>query len=127
VGYTDYPRANYGIRVLSSAGPGNVIEGNNVRDGGYYGNMLIEASGQIVRRNIGYTTENSGLATIPAGSTCIIVNHGLAQTPTKVLVTPLSQVSSVWYVANINSESFQICLNQPQNVDVNFSWYADIA
>ena len=126
VGYKDYPRANYGIRVLSSAGPGNVIEGNDVRDGGYYGPILLEAPA-MVRRNIGYTTENSGIVTIPAGSTCIIVNHGLAQTPTKVLVTPLSQVASVWYVANINSANFQICLNKPQNVNVNFSWYADIA
>jgi parallel beta-helix repeat protein len=127
VGYYGYPRLNYGIRVLSNAASGNIIEDNDVRDGGYYGKVLIEATGQIIRRNIGYATENSGIATIPAGSTCITVNHDLAQTPKKVLVTPLSQVSSVWYVANINSESFQICLNQPQNVDVNFSWYTDIA
>ena len=39
-----------------------------------------------VYNNIGYTTKNSGTATIPDGSTSVTVNHDLADTPSIVTV-----------------------------------------
>jgi parallel beta-helix repeat protein len=126
VGYYGYPRLNYGIRVLSTVGSGNIIEDNDVRDGGYYGNMLVEAPGQIVRRNIGYTTENSGVATITAGSTRVTVSHGLARAPSKVLITPLAQPPGRLWVENITSTSFDIVSDVAPATDLRVAWYAEV-
>jgi len=126
VGYTGYTRTNYGIKVLSTAGSNNVIENNDVRDGGYYGNMLIEASGQIVRRNIGYVTESFGVATISAGSTRVTVSHGLVATPSKIFITPLGQPPGKLWVENITSTSFDIVTDTAPASDLNVSWYAEV-
>jgi len=74
----------------------------------------------------GYVTENSGTATIPAGSTSVTVNHGLASKPGKVLVTPLSDPGAYWYVVNITDTSFDIVLSAAPTSDVTFAWQAEV-
>ena len=79
-----------------------------------------------IRRNKGYVTENSGTATITADNTSVTVNHGLAATPTKVLVTPLGDPGAYWYVANITSTTFDIVLSTAPASNVTFAWYAEV-
>jgi len=76
------------------------------------------------RRNIGYATERSGVATIPAGSTRVTVAHGLVKAPTKILVTPYANIR-VW-VENIGSTSFDIVTDVAPATDVNVAWYAEV-
>ncbi len=78
----------------------------------------------VVRRNAGYVTENSGVATIPAGSTSVTVSHGLSAAPSKVLVTPYANIS-VW-VTNITSSSFTITTSSAPSASVNVAWYAEV-
>lgn len=99
---------------------GNVVIGNQVKQIDYVG------INTVVRHNIGYVTENSGTATITAGTTSVTVSHGLATTPSKVLVTPLSDPGAYWYVANITSTSFDIVLSAAPAADVQFAWYAEV-
>jgi len=80
----------------------------------------------IVKRNIGYVTENSGVATIPSGSTSVTVSHGLASAPSKVLVTPLGQPPGKIWVQNITNTSFDIITDTAPTADLRVAWYAEI-
>jgi len=80
----------------------------------------------IYIKNPEYVTENSGTATIPAGSTSVTVNHGLADTPTKVLVTPIGDPGGRFWVANITSTSFDIVVATAPVADIDFCWQAEV-
>ena len=67
---------------------------------------------------------NSGTATIPAGSTSVTVNHGLAGTPTIVTVTPSADIGDVW-VDSVTSTSFTIHCETAPSSDVTVYWYAE--
>jgi len=79
-----------------------------------------------VEDNIGYVTENSGTATIPAGSTSVTVSHGLAAAPSKVLVTPIGDPGDRFWVANIGSSSFDIVVATAPAADIDFYWQAEV-
>jgi len=66
----------------------------------------------------------SGVATIPAGSTRVTVNHYLARAPSKVFITPLGN-ARVW-VENITSTSFDIVTGTAPSTNLPVSWYAEI-
>jgi hypothetical protein len=78
----------------------------------------------VVKRNRGYVTENTGVATIAAGSTRTTVSHGLAKAPTKVLVTPYANIR-VW-VENITGTSFDIVTDTAPATNVQVAWYAEV-
>jgi hypothetical protein len=78
-----------------------------------------------VKNNIGYVTENSGTATIPAGATSVTVAHGLAATPSKVLVTPRANIGSVWVSAR-NSTHITISCSTAPTTDTIVDWYAEV-
>ena len=80
----------------------------------------------VVKRNRGYRTENSDVATISANSTRVTVSHGLATTPTKILITPLGQPPGKLWVENITSTSFDIVTDTAPTADLNVSWYAEV-
>jgi hypothetical protein len=69
--------------------------------------------------------KNSGQATIVAEATSVTVNHGLACTPSKVMVTPLGQPSGFIWVNNINNTSFTINTSTPPSTDLPVAWYAE--
>jgi hypothetical protein len=69
--------------------------------------------------------KNSGQATIPANSTSVAVNHGLACTPGKVMVTPLGQPSGSIWVSDITSTQFTINISTPPATDLPIAWYAE--
>jgi len=80
----------------------------------------------LIINNPDFITENSGTATISAGNTSITVNHGLAGTPSKVLVTPIGDPGDRFWVANITNTSFDIVVATAPTVDVDFCWQAKV-
>jgi hypothetical protein len=83
-----------------------------------------------MERNVGYITENSGLATVLNTATSIVVNHGLATTPTRVLITPIENPTnpvSFWWVDTLTATQFTIHVNaDPGASNLDFDWRAVI-
>ncbi len=79
----------------------------------------------IVRHNLGVLSENQGSATITAGNTLVVVNHGLFSRPTKVIVTPRGNIGSVW-VSNVTPTQFTINCSISPDSDTQVDWYAEI-
>jgi len=76
--------------------------------------------------NIEYRSENSGIATIPAGQTRMTVSHYLLGTPSKVLITPLGQPAGKLWVENITATSFDIATDTAPTADLQVAWYAKV-
>jgi len=93
----------------------------------YVDNTNVNTNGVTVyfRRNTGYPTEASGTATISSGSTSVTVNHGLVCTPSKVIITPLSQPSGNLWVSNITSTSFTINISTAPSANLSVAWVAE--
>jgi len=68
---------------------------------------------------------NYGTATISANNTSITVSHGLACTPSNVLITPLAQPSGSIWISNITATSFNINVSTAPTVDLPIAWYAE--
>lgn len=126
---TNKPR--YCISELSSADY-NIIEGNVVLNAQTFP-ILKQGANTVVKSNVGYVTENSGTATVASGEWIL---HGLAGTPTNVIVTtrttiygtPAVPVVVGW--ANQNSTRFQVSVywinGTAITADViNISWVAE--
>jgi len=89
--------------------------------------FLEQAEGTIKKHHVsGFVAEGSGTATIPAGSTSVTVSHGLATTPTKVLVTPIGDPGDRFWVANVTSTSFDIVVATAPAADIDFYWQAEV-
>ena len=120
------PTQDYGIYEGIYADE-NVIVGNRVRE---YAVAAIYRRGAntIVRYNLGYRTENSGVATLAAGDTRVTVNHGLVAKPSKVLITPLGQPPGKLWVdeASITDTSFDIVTDTAPSADLHVAWYAEV-
>jgi len=112
-----------GIRIPVSTAERNIIIQNVVT--GNTGAQLYNAgTNTIIKGNIGYFTEKSGIATLSSGSTRTTVTHGLSATPTKVLVTPYGNIK-VW-VENITSTSFDIVTDASPSQNITVAWYAEV-
>lgn len=135
------PKTNSFVKIDVGATYGQV-ENNvfNIRAGsGTLTGPIIFVSGQPTGTRVGnnngydfvnnrpsFLTENHGLATVLAGTTSIVVPHGLAVTPLleQISITPqgtLSAASSYW-VSNPTSTSFTINVNVNPTVNVTFGW-----
>lgn len=115
-----------GVNIASSGAVNNTIT-NNVFQSCDIG-VNNNGTNTIIRDNAGWVTENSGTATVLNGSTSIEVSHGLATTPTQVIVSPSSNPTnnvSFWYVDGINASSFTIRVNaDPGAGNLSFAWRA---
>jgi hypothetical protein len=69
---------------------------------------------------------NSGVATIPAGSTRVTVSHGLVTTPSRVLITPLGAPPGKLWVENRTPTSFDIVTDVAPAIDLNVAWYSEV-
>jgi len=108
----------------------NVIEGNEGHSWQYPNrpfklNIQKVGANTVVKGNRGYTTENSGTATILAGTTSVTVAHGLATTPSKVIVTPRANIGNVWVSAR-NSTHITISCSTAPTADTIVDWYAEV-
>jgi parallel beta-helix repeat protein len=73
---------------LSSLSQDCVIEDNDLRDPNLNTKIVVAGSGHIIRRNLGYPTENQGRASVAQGQTSVTIAHGLVSTPSVVKALP---------------------------------------
>lgn len=108
------------VSMLTSAINNNHITNNTVS--GFSGGIVKVGPISKIYNNNGYVTENTGNSTIAATFTSVVVNHGLAVTPTNVVVTPKGNVGYCW-VDTYTATQFTIhCSVAPAaNTDVNWS------
>jgi len=91
-----------------------------------WGAVSPSPSGVKMFSNKGYTTENSGVATIPNGSSSVVVNHGLAAAPSVVKLTGThSEVANCW-VTNVTSTQFTINAPAAVTADRDVYWQAEV-
>ena len=76
----------------------------------------------IIRTNIGYTTENYGTCTITNGNT-ITVNHGLATQPRAITITPIGIFIS-YYVDSVTTTQFTLHINKTTTASFYWTAYA---
>ncbi len=120
------------IREESTGDSGdNVITNNTLVQNGAPSVALLEAAGvaTIVRNNIGWTTENSGTATVANGSTSIAVSHGLSTTPalSNVTVMPTNNLGNAakFWISGVSSTQFTINVDvDPGATTATFAWFA---
>lgn len=82
----------------------------------------------LVRMNPSHKTENSGTATVPSGATTVVITHGLATTPTRVLLTARiwSNASKAW-VTTLTATQFTINVDaDPGAGTAIFDWRAQV-
>jgi hypothetical protein len=104
---------------------GNVIEsGVFLTDG-----IRWEGASDIIKDNVDFVTQNSGTATIIAGQTSVIVNHGIDSSidpnKIKITVTPRSNIGSVW-VDSVTTTQFTIHCSSAPASDTQVDWYAGV-
>ncbi len=99
---------DYGIREQAT-GDYNTIIGV-IATGNTVAQIATVGVNTIVRNNIGYITENSSLAAIPrdGATTTKAWPHGLAATPTSIIVTALETGGAGNFVTTIGATNFTI-------------------
>jgi len=121
-----YNNSRSDIYIYDASSSNNIIEFNNFVGSTSPSIIIDDGTNTIKRRNLGYQTEASGVATISAGSTRVTVSHGLAKTPSKFQITPLGQPAGKLWVENITSTSFDIVTDTAPASDLKVSWYAEV-
>lgn len=116
-------KMRFAIREYDTSNTNKII--NNTVSGGIVGQIRTIGTSTIVTGNYGHYTENTGTATILATTTSIVVSHGLALTPTKIVATPYGNVGSVWVdPASITSTQFTIHCSTAPAADTVVGWSA---
>jgi hypothetical protein len=69
----------------------------------------------------------SGSTTIPTGDSYVDVTHGTSSTPSKVRITPTSNLGtrSFWVSAK-GAATFRININSTDIIDHTFDWEAEV-
>lgn len=124
------PTQDYGVLEQGTSDDNSIQD--NIFSGNTIAQMLYIGSNNIVRDNIGFTTENSGTDTVASGTTSKVVTHGLDITPDlnklKIvgLEDPTSSVGTIW-CSNATSTQFTVNVeNDPGASNWDFGWsYAD--
>jgi len=95
-------------------------------------NDLYLGTNNTFRDNIGYITENSGSSEITGDgtNTSFAISHGLATTPSQVLITPTnsSMASATWWVSAKTSTYFNVTFSTAPSsgTKLSFDWYAEV-
>ena len=125
--------SQYGIRITgwSPQNTNNIIIDNDVANGGASANILDEGDNTLIKRNLGYTTENSGTATFSGDGTTtqFSIAHGLVSEPSKVQVTPMTEdAAGDFYVTKDATNIYVNYLSAPPSGsnNVKLSWYAEV-
>jgi len=129
---TEAKRPKYGIDIETADCDYNMIQGNDLYDSGATGDLNDAGTGTLKQHNknlagTGYTTENSGTATITSGNTSVDVTHELADTPTRVYLTPTTDTAGKRYwVSAKGSTTFTITIDSSHTADISFDWKAEV-
>lgn len=117
--------------ILKGLPTGIQVNGNNTK---IHDNQIVGATTAVensrgvssdFRANTGYKTEARGAATIASGATSVTVSHGLAATPTIVVLGAThAEVSD----ATFSATSTQITITVPSatSADRVVNWYAEV-
>jgi parallel beta-helix repeat protein len=124
-----YNNSAYGIDI--EAGPTNTVVKHNYLLGNTAGSLRNAGTGSVIKNNIGYVTENGGVATFSGdGSTkTFTIAHGLASTPTKVLVTAGSDAAKgdFYVTADATNITVTYATAPPSGTNnVVLNWYAEV-
>jgi len=112
--------------IIETGASDNNLIVNNITLNHLTANILTVGANTIVKDNIGFTTENSGVATIPNGSSSVVVDHGLAAAPSVVKLTGThSEVKDCW-VTNPTSTQFTINASAAVTADRDVYWQAEV-
>jgi len=98
----------------------SVIEGNRFES--HTG--AIAPTTSILRNNSGYLTNAAGTANFTA-ATSLVITHGLAATPTKVIVTGSDANSNALWVTSIGATTFTINRGNSTGTPAVY-WYAEV-
>jgi len=81
----------------------------------------------VLKGNIGYKTESSGEATITTGNVNVTVPHGLTTTPTRIIISPITDTAGKRYwVSSRDSSNFLITIDSTHTSDISFDWKAEV-
>lgn len=123
--------ATRGFGIINSGAADNInIQGNTFfgNSQGAIKNDIGPSVTRLIQRNIGYVTENSGLATILIGNSQVIVNHGLSDVPTSVIVTFAGGQDGGAYCSvdpgSMTATQFTISYSMSAGIGRNFWWKA---
>lgn len=112
------------ISVIDVDCDGNLDAVNGIYIGG------VTGTHNVFRNNRGFVTESKGTANQPAANGAIVVNHGLAVTPSAadITITPQGDLGAVskFYVSNVGAVSFQINTAGAPGVIVPWAWRAQV-
>ena len=118
------PTQGYGIKLQNGDDyctvTGNILRGNGT------GAFASTGSHHIVKNNLGYITEYSGVASVADGDS---IGHGLADTPTAYFATATG-ASHIVAITGVSADSMGISLKTDAGASVstpeNVSWWAEI-
>jgi parallel beta-helix repeat protein len=106
-------KQRFGINIAS--GSSNVVT-ENLLDANKSAELSDSGTNTVIKRNIGFVTENSASATILTGNTSVVVNHGLSITPktgslqftfvnnTNAIKSWISAVTSTQFTVNVDQD-----------------------
>jgi len=119
-----FGNSHRGIYLL---GDNNRVIENNIEGSFTYAPIVDEGSGNVFRRNVGYTTENSGTATIVSGTTYVDVAHGLSVSPSasQINIVPSNDLGNAnkYWISDVGSSTFRINVDtDPGVAAASFNW-----
>jgi len=91
-----------------------------------FGTAIIEdaSNGSTYYSSFGMRTEASGVATVTAGQTSIVVTHNIIGTPTVCLATPLADPGGRVWVSALGATTFQINIQTVLGGNLSLAWHA---
>lgn len=88
-------------------------------------NATTLSTARIIKDCPGYVTERNDSATISAGNTSVVVNHGLKSTPRSIRLTPKSTPgATLWWWDTPTATQFTIHLTGAAAADIVFDYFA---
>lgn len=124
--------ARSGINFANGATDNDANNNSIFQSGNAWGSArIIAGTGNRIRNNPGFLTENGGTATVANGATTAVVNHGLAVTPSaaNIHVTPTNNMGNAakFFIGTITSTQFTITVDaDPGAGTATFSWQASV-
>lgn len=126
-------KPKYGLNFSTSSTQFAVVQGNTFGPASHWATAAMNDSSSstnpaMVRNNIGWITEANGTATVAAGTTSIVVNHGLAVTPAlkDIHVTPNNSMNAAtkFWVSTPTATQFTINVDQSPGASstATFAW-----
>ncbi len=123
--FDDQATKTQGHGIFEAAGgDGNFLIGNDVRGNSISGLRRIGPS-TVASRNIGYQTENRGVAAIPIGGTFVSVPHGLDVVPIVVTLGARHPEVADAYVSARDAVNLTIAVPAAVTAGRSVDWYAE--